>query len=312
MQFADRQEEELRAMVVDAVLSSPENRLPGHPGEAAWGMPIVGFAAGDDPLFRFLKEEIGEFYWTPEEIFNLAFTGEAQSGADESRRAHREGVSSPGSKAVHTPANELSVISWVIPQTEATLADQRLAHRLPAERWILSRGYWPEMTRSVHGTVVAALAAVGLRSVAPEMNPRFSEETSLTYGFASRWSQRHTAYVAGLGTFGLSEGLITSAGVAMRAGSVVMEAKLSPTPRRYGNHTAWCPFLVDAACGECMKRCPAGAITKNGHDKVKCEAYIRTVVAPRADSSIGEREPGCGLCQAGVPCESSVPPSIGV
>ena len=40
------------------------------------------------------------------------------------------------------------------------------------------------------------------------------------YGMASCWSERHAAFVSGLGTFGLCDGLITPVGKAMRCGSV--------------------------------------------------------------------------------------------
>ena len=43
--------------------------------------------------------------------------------------------------------------------------------------------------------------------------------------------QRHAAHAAGLGTFGLCDGLITAKGKAMRAGSVVARIAVAQTPR---------------------------------------------------------------------------------
>ena len=48
---------------------------------------------------------------------------------------------------------------------------------------------------------------------------------------ASTWSERHVAYVSGLGTFGLSGGLITAKGQAVRLGSV-------DSPGPYPVHTS--------------------------------------------------------------------------
>ena len=46
------------------------------------------------------------------------------------------------------------------------------------------------------------------------------------YAYASTWSERHAAYAAGLGTFGLSDGLITAAGQGMgRAVALAMAAE---------------------------------------------------------------------------------------
>lgn len=280
-------EQQVEAIVRNAVLRSPENRLRGFDDEPAWGEPVVGFAAGDDPLFEFFRKDIGEFYWTPDGIFALSLTGQPLPSA-----------------------HGLTVISWVIPQTETTKRDQRQETRYASKRWIHSRAYWSEFTRSVHSTVVDALAEMGIRSVAPEMSEHWRSDTSERYGFASRWSQRHTAYVAGLGAFGLSGGLITPVGMAMRAGSVVAECTIAPTSRQCEHYQAWCPFFVDGTCGECIDRCPAGAITKDGNDKVKCEAYLSTVVGEYAEPIVGRRETGCGLCQAGVQCESGIPESI--
>lgn len=52
-------------------------------------------------------------------------------------------------------------------------------------------------------------------------------------GYVSRWSERHVAYISGLGTFGLSDALITPLGKAMRCGSVVARVKIQPTARSY-------------------------------------------------------------------------------
>ena len=38
-----------------------------------------------------------------------------------------------------------------------------------------------------------------------------------------------------------------------------------------------CLFYVGVNCNACIKRCPAGAITEQGHDKIKCQAYLRGI-----------------------------------
>jgi epoxyqueuosine reductase QueG len=57
-----------------------------------------------------------------------------------------------------------------------------------------------------------------------------------------------------------------------------------------------------------MRRCPAGAISKSGHDKVKCKEYIRSVTSVHVEKKqLGIRVNSCGLCQTKVPCENSNP-----
>ncbi len=56
--------------IIRAFIASPENNMgPGRLNERAWDTPLIGFARGDDPLWSELKKDIGDFYWTPLEIF---------------------------------------------------------------------------------------------------------------------------------------------------------------------------------------------------------------------------------------------------
>jgi epoxyqueuosine reductase QueG len=267
----------IRAFMIDA----PENTLKNETGEPAWDEPLVGFSRGDDPLYGQFKQDIGEFYWTPAEIFRITFGAEPQS---------------------------LSVISWILPQTRATKSDNRKAKTYPSERWSRSRLYGEQANVALARHVVDRLREAGVSAVAPEHSPFWQWQMSERYGHASNWSNRHAAYAAGLGTFGLCDGLITPRGKAMRCGSVVAEIDLKPTPRPYSDHRAYCLFYAqNGKCGKCIPRCPAGALSENGHDKLKCRNYLFDVLAEYAQSHYGFGSYGCGLCQTGVPCESRIP-----
>ena len=265
------------------VRESPENSLRNEAKERAWAEPLVGFSRGDDPLYQEFKRHIGSFYWTPLEAFLQAFP--------------------------ETPAQaaELTVISWILPQTEATKAAQRREERNPSEAWVRSYVYGEEFNVALRRHVVEALKGAGVQAVAPTLASSWRRESSPRYRFASTWSERHAAYAAGLGTFGLCDGLITLRGKAMRCGSVVARLDLPPTPRPYEDHHAYCLFFSKGTCGLCIGRCPAGAISERGHDKKKCKAYTRGVVLDYVRLRYGLDAYPCGLCQAGVPCESKIP-----
>jgi epoxyqueuosine reductase QueG len=66
-------------------------------------------------------------------------------------------------------------------------------------------------------------------------------------------------------------------------------------------------FTPQEFCGKCISRCPVGAITEAGHDKVKCKTYMRQEVTPYIKAQYGFEGKGCGLCQTKVPCESKIP-----
>ena len=264
---------------------SPLNSLRNADNEIAWGGPLVGFSRGDDPLYAQLAAMIGDFYWRPETIFHLTFP-DANARPD-----------------------ELSVISWVLPQTEATKADNRKEKAFGAERWVRSRKFGEEFNIALRAYVVKILQDAGYQAVAPQISPFFAVAMSQRYEMASTWSERHAAHVSGLGTFGLCDGLITPVGKAVRFGSVVARIALEPTPRPYKEHRAYCLFYSKGTCGACIKRCPAGALSKEGHDKLKCRDYLEGPIVRHAKEAWGLEAYGCGLCQTKVPCESGIPVS---
>jgi epoxyqueuosine reductase QueG len=273
----------IQSSIRDYVEHSTENHLNDPEKERAFDTPLVGFADGGDALFDAYKQHVGPFHWTPLEIFNQTF---------------------PDNRV---KAQDLSVICWILPQTRATKADNRKQNRYPAQRWSRARTFGEEFNAKVRQHVVHTLAAAGIRSVAPMLSPNWEKKESPQHGYASTWSERHAAYACGLGTFGLSDGLITPLGKAIRVGSVVAVVRLAPSPRPYNTHQAYCLFHTMEKCGKCIDRCPAGAISEAGHDKVKCKAYIQKKAMPFISNHYGFEGKGCGLCQTKVPCESKIP-----
>jgi len=273
----------LETAIRQVVENSTENHLRDAAREKAFDTPLVGFAAGDDPLFEAYRDHVGPFHWTPREIFRRTF---------------------PQSD---WPAEALTVIAWILPQTRATKAANRRETHYPAERWSRARTFGEQFNAALRHQVVDLLGNAGIRAVAPMLSPHWEKRESPKHGYASTWSERHAAYACGLGTFGLSDGLITPLGKAVRVGSVVAGTRIASSPRPYDHHQAYCLFHSQGICGKCMKRCPAGAITAAGHDKVKCKAYIRQTAMPYIQSRYGFEGKGCGLCQTGVPCESRIP-----
>ncbi len=274
-----------RSRIVGEILEfcrGPENTLRTAQADRAWAEPLVGFSRGDDPLYEAYKEYVGPFHWTPVEIFRRTF---------------------PDSDA---EASELTVISWVLPQTSQTKHDNRNQKVYPAESWARSRIYGEAFNCRLREHVVITLSDLGHESVAPHLSPAWETTALSDYGYASTWSERHAAYASGLGTFGLCDGLITPRGKAVRVGSVVARVQLPTTPRLYDGHQEFCLFMAEGTCGQCMDRCPVGAITETGHDKETCERHLsRTREFVRKE--YGFEGYGCGLCQTGVPCESARP-----
>lgn len=275
----------VEGIIKQFINTSPENTLKNRENERAWAEPLVGFSSGADPLYQFYKRDIGEFYLLPMEIFAQAF---------------------PEEKA--TPG-QLTVISWILPHTETTKSEHRKQTRFPTERWARARIIGEEVNDKLRRHVASALLEAGHKAVAPALSPLWEARKSEKYLYASTWSERHAAYAAGLGTFGLCDGLITPKGKAMRCGSVIARIDIPPSKRPYNNYHAYCLHYAKGTCGECIDRCPAGAISEAGHNKAKCREYV-DMTRQYVRTNYNFEGYGCGLCQTGVPCESGIPEGI--
>lgn len=270
-------------LITDFILNSEENTLQNQENEKAWEEALIGFSSGADPIYEAYKEYVGPFHLTPHEFFSQTFPD------------------------VEVQPGELTVISYILPQTEATKSDNRKEKSYPSERWARARIFGEEVNQKLRQHVVGTLERAGYKAVAPQLSSLWEWKVSERYVFASTWSERHAAYASGLGTFGLCDGLITPKGKAMRCGSVIANIQIPPTVRPYQNHQEYCLFFTQGKCKECISRCPANAITEAGHDKMKCRNYLNPGTADYVKAHYHFDGYGCGLCQTGVPCESKIP-----
>ncbi len=276
----------VKELVETYVKTSHDNRLRRDASEPAWDEVLVGFSSGADPLFEAYKTLVGPSHWTPLEIFGKTFPGSNER------------------------AEELTVISWILPQRAVTRKDNRKEDFYPAERWVRARFAGEDFNNSLRRHVVAELHKIGVKAVAPSIAPDFKWEKSPQYVYASVWSERHAAYAAGLGTFGLCDALITEKGKAHRVGSVVAGMVIPAGERPYDDHHAYCQFFLDQSCMVCAKRCPVDAISEKGHDKKTCWSHAGGTCAQYVKEHYGFDGYGCGLCQTGVPCESGIPEKV--
>lgn len=239
--------------------------------------PIFAFGAADDEYFTLLKEPsaIGKHYLPPREWLPLSKT----------------------------------VISFFLPFTAAVRKGNRRDMSWPSEQWLHGRIEGQAFIIKLCGYLQEKLVAAGYNSLVPALDERFwartgfnnatpySENSEATAAFTSNWSERHAAFVCGLGTFGLSKGLITQKGVAGRFGSIITELYLPPDVREYTSINEYCSM-----CGKCGKNCPVHAISlEKGKNHQICSDFL--------DKTAEKCKPryGCGKCQIRVPCEAGIP-----
>lgn len=240
---------------------------PGLANMRIFDRPIWGVASAEDPGFLALKQPgvIGAHARLPKEWL-------------------------PGAR---------SVISFFFPLTEQVRQANRCGPLETAPEWLHGRIEGQRMLEELGRFLCRQIGET--HAVVPVLEPQYrirvctrrsDSETS-----TSNWSERHVAFLCGLGTFGLSGGLITEKGTAGRFVSLVTDQELQVTPRPYRDVYEYC-----IRCGACARNCPAGAIeTDTGKDQALCSAYVEETklrYRPRY---------GCGKCQVGVPCEAQRP-----
>jgi len=265
---------------------SEANRFSMFDNSPMFDEPLVGFSEADDPIFTQYKEVVGEFHWHPRDLLEKVAEDEKYEGSLEN----------------------ISIISWIIPIVKETVKSNAVEKEFPSPRWAHTRDSGEKFNVLLRKHVVELLRNEGFLALAPMDSSYWQMLIDERVGFASSWSERHAAYAAGLGTFSLNDALITPRGIAHRAGSVVANIKLNPTPRIYENHTANCLFYNSGTCGSCIERCPSGALSTEGHDKTKCSMYVyHACIEGLREKYTIDVTTGCGLCQAGVPCSTQIP-----
>jgi epoxyqueuosine reductase QueG len=252
-------------------------------GVPVFDIPDVRIASANDHVIKELKNVIGDFHWSPQEALEKTFNSTE--------------------KAV--PEAE-AVISWCLPASEEARKSNRKEDYYPSREWAWTRTYGENMSDRMKVKLSAWLTELGYPTTAPGLLPDFGFIQESPVGIASQWSERHYAWAAGHGTFGISGGLITRRGIAHRLGSVVTSLPLEADIREYGDDPfAWCNN-----CGACIKRCPVGSIGKSNAERNKdlCDEHdMKRIAAQYGKRYNWEGIYGCGLCQTGVPCEFKRP-----
>nr|WP_312578352.1 4Fe-4S binding protein [Sedimentibacter sp.] len=233
--------------------------------------PIFAFGSADDDGFKMLKKTsvIGEYFILPKEWL----------------------------------PNAKTVITFFLPFSEAIRKGNKADMLWPSGGWLHGRIEGQMFLNSVCRHLNSKLVEEGFNSIVPSLDNRFwSSKGSDESGklFSSNWSERHVAYVCGLGTFGLSKGIITKKGMAGRLGSIVTELYLEPDEKVYHDTYEYCSM-----CGACVRNCPANAISiENGKNHNICSQFLDSVF------EVNNPRYGCGKCQVDVPCENRIPKRI--
>lgn len=240
-----------------------------------WRTPLVGFADANHPDFPKLRKLVHPEHEMPWEVLRGAKT----------------------------------VIAYFVPFTEK-IARGNAGEGLASPDWALCYEQTNAMFPRLNERVISFLKENGCRAAVSKEASVFDREK-----ITSRWSQRHIAYLAGLGTFGLNNMLITDMGCCGRLGTVVTDLDCE-SDRPIGEE--YCLYKRKGVCMACVQRCPTGALTAQGFRRDVCFARCRenarvyTQFGNSYASAAGQEAEDsgsevCGKCLVNLPCTMKKP-----
>ena len=249
----------MRQKIEDKIWQLVEQYCRDTDRTVIWKRPIVRFADAAHPGFLQLRQIV-----TPEHHVPQDYLPEAKN-----------------------------VLSWFwpfLPELGAENAEGDLSTASWADAYLKTNemAAWinEQLTEFIQQEIGAAAAIVRDAGMIGMDNPR------------SRWSQRHVAYLAGHGTFGINNMLISDVGSVGRYFSLVTAMDIEPDQPVREERCLW---KQDGSCGLCVKRCVAGALTETGFDRFRCleQCLVNMERYPGADV--------CGKCTVELPCSYEIP-----
>lgn len=224
-----------------------------------WKKPLVRFADAADSGFLRLRQVVDEGHHVPEDYL-------------------------PGAK---------NVLSWFLP-FQQEVGENNLPGELSSQQWAEAYLAANAMAARVNEQLVWYIQhELGCAAAVPVDAGMIGTEKPV-----SRWSQRHVAYLAGHGTFGRNNMLISDAGTVGRYYSIVTALDVVPdSPVREER----CLWKKNGTCGACARRCEAGALTERGYDRFLCLAQCLKNMAHYPGADV------CGKCIVELPCSYGIP-----
>jgi epoxyqueuosine reductase len=218
--------------------------------------PLIGFASAKDPEFRNLQKNVHPSHKLPQDLLPAA----------------------------------RSVVSFFLPFVERIVTANTRDKERVAEEWVVAYIETNTLIEKITSNLLRGLSERGVRAAAEPPTGNFDRET-----LVSPWSHKSVAVIAGLGSFGLHQWVITDSGCAGRFGSLVVDIDL---PIRKSDPKERCMFYVDGSCLECVLRCPVGALDPlEGLDKYLCWEKCQSNAEKLKEMGSATV---CGKCAVGV------------
>lgn len=233
-----------------------------HPDDRFWREPLVACASADDPIFDVLRESVFPDQAKPAELL----------------------------------AGARTVIVFFLPFRPEIGKENERSPFFASRSWALAYPATNSLIEEINLSLMKKIEEAGHRATVTPATHNFDPVKLI-----SRWSHKHLAYVAGLGTFGIHQQIITSAGCCGRLGSLVTTMPL-PVSERPGRE--FCLEKAGQECGVCADRCAYQALTLGSFDRQACYRQCLRTDEHYSDLPLVDV---CGKCCCEVPCSYTIP-----
>jgi len=190
-----------------------------------------------------------------------------------------------------------SIVSFFIPFQENIVKSNNNGD-MASEEWAMAYIKTNDLIKTINDDVEKLMEQNGYKTGKIPATHNFDDRKLI-----SNWSHRHIAYIAGLGTFGINNMLITKNGCCGRFGSIVVNYELSEYKQDFEKKEK-CLNKINKSCGMCQKKCIAKAYENKRFNRHIC--YEQCLKNAEYHKSIGYADV-CGKCLVGLPCSTKEP-----
>ncbi len=261
----------MKQKITEEIISFTDRFQNEHCRERFWRTPLAGFSSANDPMFAQLKTAVSSTHAMPEDLLPEAKT----------------------------------VVAFFIP-FEKSIIRSNIKGPDASQKWAAAYIQTNTLISELGRHLSAFLESSGHNTALTPPTHNFDPERLI-----SDWSHRHVAFVAGLGSFGLNNMLITESGCCGRIGSLVTSAFVEPDSRPTGEA---CLYRHDSSCRQCVERCINEALFEDNFYRHKC--YEACLKNEKIFQHLGKADV-CGKCLVGLPCsfinpvKQSAKPQVG-